>query len=252
MTPTYKVEILLAPIIDESAGSAGAALAGQLGGLASLAGLELGSGGGAKDQAVALLQSRTLTREFISEHNLLPVLFANSWDESSTDWKASDPEDVPTMWMGIKKFDRIRSVSESQKTGLVILAIEWSDPIVAASWATELVDQVNNAMRELAIEEAERSVEFLQSRLSETEIVEVRQAIYTLLEGQTKSLMMADIRREYAFKVLDPAIPPDLGDPSSPRKVLMTASGFVLGLMIGILLVLMPVSFRRKPEPAPV
>ncbi|MBT4330319.1 MAG: LPS O-antigen length regulator, partial [Gammaproteobacteria bacterium] len=52
----YKAEAVLAPVKQESGGQM-AALASQFGGLASLAGVNLGGGGGSTDEAIAILQS---------------------------------------------------------------------------------------------------------------------------------------------------------------------------------------------------
>jgi capsular polysaccharide biosynthesis protein len=144
------------------------------------------------------------------------------------------------MWKAVAKFNRIRFVSENQKTGLVTLTMEWTDPQVSADWAMNLVAYANEEIRAKAIAEANERLEFLERALAETEVVEVRQVIYSLLEGQTKALMLANTRGEYAFKVLDPAFAPDHDDPTSPNKMLIIAAGLVLGILLGAILALLP------------
>ena len=81
----YKSEALLAPAEQDKAGGLGA-LAGQFGGLASLAGVNLGSGGGVDKTQMALevLKSRQFTSEFIQKHNILPDLMAvESWNRKT-------------------------------------------------------------------------------------------------------------------------------------------------------------------------
>lgn len=240
--PSYKVETVLAPVSDESAGGAAAALVGQLGGLASLAGVELGSTADAKNQAKALLQSRTLTSRFIEDGRLLPILFASDWDSDLLRWTKAEAE--PTLWMGIKAFDDVRSVSEDAQTGLVTLSIEWTDPSLAAEWIDTLTTMVNEEMRQRTIAEANRSLQFLSRELKATNVLEVQQAIYRMIEQQTQMLMLANVRDQYVFKVIDPPIAPDLDDPTSPRRGLLAALGVVLGLMLGVFLSLVANSVR--------
>src|SRR3569623_1299829 len=52
MSPVYRAEVLLAPASEEENGSMGA-IASQFGGIASLAGISLGSGGSSTEQALA-------------------------------------------------------------------------------------------------------------------------------------------------------------------------------------------------------
>lgn len=114
------------------------------------------------------------------------------------------------MWKANELFDeRVRSVSTDKKTGLVTLAIEWKDPVQAADWANELVRRVNRQRQLEAIEEAENSIRYLKEQLGRTNSVEVQQAIYRLIETQTKSIMVAKARKDYAFKIIDPAVPPE-------------------------------------------
>ena len=52
-------------------------------------------------------------------------------------------------------------------------------------------------------------VEYLNQELEKTNVAELRQAIYRLIEAQIKQKTLARLRDEYVFRVLDPAAPPD-------------------------------------------
>src|SRR5690606_4950259 len=75
----YQSSVLLAPA-NEEGGAAG--LSGQLGGLASLAGISLGSGGSNQTViAKEVLQSRAFLADFIHRHNLeVPLIATEAWD----------------------------------------------------------------------------------------------------------------------------------------------------------------------------
>jgi uncharacterized protein involved in exopolysaccharide biosynthesis len=66
--------------------------------------------------------------------------------------------------------------------------------------------------------------------------VEVQQAIYRLIEAQTKKKMIASTREEYAFTTIDPAVTPERH--ARPKKLSLLAIGFLLGLFASIAFVL--------------
>jgi uncharacterized protein involved in exopolysaccharide biosynthesis len=230
LTPIYRAEVLLAPVSDENTGGLGT-LVGQFGDLAALAGTNLGTGKDKTAEYVAALKSRVVTTDFINQENLKPALFPRKWDTEGKKWK--DPDDVPTDWEAFELFDRgIRFVQLDRKTGLVTLAIEWKDPVLAAKWANDLVKRLNDQLRTDAVKEAENSIGFLQKELARTGTVELQQAIYRLIEVQTKKEMVARTRQDYAFKVVDPAVSPERK--VRPKRLLITVLGFMVGLMLAV------------------
>jgi uncharacterized protein involved in exopolysaccharide biosynthesis len=148
-TEWFRAEVLLAPAEERNVSP----LQTQLGGIAALAGLSIGSGDTV--EAVATLKSREFAREFIEDHGLLTVLFADEWDAAGQRWLVDDPRDQPDMRDAVRYFhDHILRVSEDRATGLVTLAVEWTDPVAAAEWASVLVNRLNSRMRDRALEEA--------------------------------------------------------------------------------------------------
>ncbi len=107
--------------------------------------------------------------------------------QSTKTWKVKSPDDIPTALDAYKLFNEdILDVTTDKKTGLVTLAIEWQDPQQAAVWANELVSRINHHEKQLAIKEAEKSIAYLKEQLAKTSVVEMQQAIYQLMEAQTK------------------------------------------------------------------
>lgn len=239
LTPIYRAEVLLAPATSENSAGLGM-LAGQFGNLAALAGISVDNGDKTQE-AIATLKSRMLTEAFIKENNLMPILFEDDWDADKKAWKEKKPEDAPTFWQAYEIFNKsIRTISADKKTGLVTLAIEWKDPVLAAAWANDLVNRVNRQRQKEAIQEAETSIGYLQKQLAKTSSIEVEQAIYRLVEAQTKNIMVAQAREEFAFKVIDPAVVPE--KKIRPRRALITAAGLFFGFFAAVAL-----AFIRRP-----
>lgn len=252
MTPVYEAQVILAPVKEEGT-SALDKIAGSFGGFAELAGVDLGGGSSSKDEAVALLGSKLLTTQFIRDENLLPVLFANQWDAERKAWKETDPDEIPSLEDAFKLWDEdIRTVETSTTSELMTLTIEWKDRELAARWASELVRRANELMRARAIADASSSIAYLKSELDKTNVLEVRQAIYSLAESHFKTMALAKAREEYYFRVVDPAVAPDRDDWVSPKRALMIAAavvgGAMLGLMVAIFLNALGPARREPPR----
>lgn len=238
----YRAQALLAPAPQES-GAALNALSGQIGGLAALAGIDIGGGEGFKEEALARLSSREFTFAFINDLELLPILFADDWDPAAKAWR--DPDDRPTMERAYKFFnDEVRTVSEDRRNGLVKITVDWTDPDIAMRWANELVTRINEDRRAVARADAQRNLEYLNRELERTNIVEVRQLLNRLVESETRKAMLASVREQYAFKVIDPAFRPGRQNIVRPRAVVLSTLALVGGGCMGFFLAL--VLFVRK------
>lgn len=249
VTPMYRSEVRVSVVLDlDRAG--GAALGGALGGLASLAGLQT-QGSAERAESLAVLASRSLGERFLVAEDLMPGLFPDRWDAVAKSWIPRGDKQAPTIREAFTAFTRdIRVIQEDSQSGLIVVAMNWSDPVRAAQLANGYVDLANSTLRARAIEEARASLQFLDAELGKTQSIPVRESIFRLVETQTKKIMLANVRRDYAFKVIDPAVPPDEGDVARPRRLLMAAVGALLGLTLGILAGVLR-SGRRAPHDRP-
>ena len=210
-------------------------------GLGDFAGILPGGFGGASDEsyeAAAILLSRAFTESFIVDENLLPILFSDKWDPERGDWR--DPQDVPSMNRAFSLFDRdIRKLDEDEYFGTLILTVEWYDRELAARWANLMVERLNERIRSTAVFEAESSLQYLNEELQKASILNLREAIYVLVQDQINKIMLANVRKEYAFKVIDPAVVADEGAYVWPNRTLLMGLGLFVGLSMGIFVALL-------------
>jgi len=222
-TPMFRAEATVTEVSNQQMGAAGA-LASQFGGLASLVGVNLGNLGNNGREAQALLKSRKVCEEFLLRYKLIPILYEKA-------------EKQPTQWMAVKYFrENVLSIREDKRAGLTIVAMTWKDPGVAAQWANQFVALTNDMMRARAIADSQGAVDYLNKQIATINEVEVKKVMYSLIESETKTLMLANVRREYALTVVDPAVAPDLR--FSPRRTIMVIMGLGLGGVIGLLIAL--------------
>ncbi|MEP7311091.1 MAG: hypothetical protein ABI859_00785 [Pseudomonadota bacterium] len=229
----FQANALIAPVTQGSSG-AGGALREQFGGVAALAGIELGGSGGRSEEALATFESTGFSRAFILAENLLPVLFPERWDAAREAWKSAGP---PTMEAAVTKFTKdVRTISQDRKTGFVTVSVTWFTPELAAAWANRMVEMVNERLRSEATASASRSIEYLNQELAKTSVVDLRQAIFRLIQDQVSNAMLANVQREYAFKFIDSAVPPVTR--ASPKRTLIVGVGVFAGFFAGLLVVL--------------
>lgn len=234
-TPIYRGEVVVTQVSDPALGGAGG-LAGQLGGLASLAGLNMKGGDSNEQRSRAVLQSRMLVEEFIKRGNLLPQLYPDS-------------NEPATLWLGVRKFKTgVLSIKEDTRRGTITVAVNWSDPEKAAQWANGIVALANDILRTRALDEAQRNITYLNEQIAKTSVVGLQQVMYGLIENETKTLMLASGRPEYAFAVVDPGVKPEVR--VKPQRTLMVIAGLVLGLFVGAMVAFAHRAYAGASAPA--
>ena len=258
----YKASAILAPAASEGGAGGLGALAGQFGGLASMAGINLG-GGGADKTALALeiIKSRSFIETFIIKHDLLvPLMAAKNWDMTADilvlDEELYDKNDnqwvrevkapkkpVPSMWEAYKEFSELLVVSQDKTSSMVNIDIEFYSPTLAKQWLTWLIEDINEHMREQDKVEAQASIDYLSKQLSEIKVATMETVFYQLIEEQTKNMMLTMVKKEYVLKTIDPAQVPDTKD--KPKRALIVVLGTMLGGIFSILIVLIRY-FNRK------
>ena len=128
------------------------------------------------------------------------------------------------------------SVTEDKTTGFVTVAVTHYSPTVARNWVTLIVKGVNEAVRARDVEEAEKSIAFLNQQRLKTNLVSLTEVFAELIEQQTKTVMLANASDEYVFQVIEPPVAPELK--SEPKRALICVLGTLLGGMLAVVFVL--------------
>lgn len=231
----FEAEVVMIPQ-EMTAGSGLLSQMGQLGGLANLVGLGPSSKG--REEALAVLRSRSFVSRFIQEQGIAGEL-EKSMSRSLPFVRNSAPERQIPMSDMVDFFDKsVRTVFDDKKTNAVKISITWHDPAIAAAWANAMAAQLNRDTRARAIEDAEFNIRYLTLELDSAKLVSLKNSIAELLQTEIQRLMMARGSREYAYRVVDPAVPP--AHPVWPKLVPI----MVLSMLVGILLAALWVILR--------
>lgn len=250
MPNQYKAIALLAPASD---GGGLSDTLGQLGGLASLAGVSIGGGEGSESQiAQEIMKSWNFLEGFIADNDIAVEIYAvegwskgsnelkinqDVYDSEGKEWLIEDDSGVlgpPSSWELFKEFSERVEVSEDNKTGFVSVSIEYYSPQIAKQWLDLYISAINKNMQMRQIEKVSNNISYLEAQIGKTSIAEMREVFYTLIAEQTKDKMVAEASPDYAFVAVSPSMVPE--EKSQPQRALICILGTLLGGMLSVLL----------------
>ena len=174
-----------------------------------------------------LMKSRAFIGDFVTRRDIMPTLMAvDTWDARSGN-VVYDPEiydavtkkwvrDVeppklpePSAQEAHSAFVANLGISQDSQTGYVTVRIDHQSPIVASQWVTWLVEDLNATVKAQEVAEASRSIEYLKQQVASTSLADLQAMFFELIQSQTETVMLAEVRPEYVFKTIDPAVFPN-------------------------------------------
>jgi uncharacterized protein involved in exopolysaccharide biosynthesis len=127
----------------------------------------------------------------------------------------------------------VLGVFEDENAGTVAVTITLPDRVQVAQWANDIVSMLNERFRNRVSAEAQKSIEYLYEELEKATLVELRQVIPRLIEAQIETIMLTNVRKEFVFRVIDPAVVQDEDRNVSPRRALIAFIGLLFGGFVG-------------------
>lgn len=248
----YKATVLLYPAQSSGGGLSGAL--GQLGGLAAMAGVSLG-GGSEAQVAQVIMTSRSFIEGFIESNDLaVDISAVKGWEEETNrllinndtydvenkKWVSEDGP--PSSWALFKAFTERIAVSED-KSGFISVSIRHVSPYIAKQWIDLYVAAINEYMQKRQIAKVTRNIEYLEAQIKKTSIAEMQKVLYTIIEEQIRSKMLAEASPNYAFVAVSPSMVPE--EKLQPNRVSTYIFGTLQGGVLSVLLVLV-MHYGRK------
>jgi uncharacterized protein involved in exopolysaccharide biosynthesis len=254
----YKSTVLLSPQKQQESGGL-SSLAGQFGGLASVAGINLGGSGDDTAVYLEVIKSKDFLYKFIEQNNVKINLFAAKEWSKATDQLTIDPAVYnegkwltdegtektlePTLYQTYERLLKKLTVSQDKVNGLVKIAFEHIDPNVSKKYVENIVTLINQSVREREIAEKKESIKYLNEELAKTNIAEMKNVFYTIIEEQTKAMLLAEVRKEFAFKIIESPIVEE--QKSSPNRAIICILGAVFSVFF-ICVIFLLIHFIRE------
>ncbi len=214
--PVYEAKAVIAPASQQKEISPMAGLASRFGIAAPVS--------ASVTEIVNLLNSNILREMIIKRHKLLDVFF-----EKGSLNKKSENEKV---WAGLRFFHGAMKVNFKQKDNIIELSMQFKDPQMAADILNYTLTELNNHMSSESKRVADTNKKYLESLLNDTADPFIKNKIYNIIAQQIEQSMMAEVKENFAFKIIDPPKVPDKRIKPQRRRMVMTA--FVTSLFAGI------------------
>lgn len=241
----YKAEILLVPAQSQSGGLSGAI--GQLGGLASLAGVNLTSGETSEVEiAIHIAKSWGFISNFVSENNLsIEVGAVSGWNKETN--KLIYNEDLydpinkvwlleggpPSDFQLFKYFAGKKEIVENKMTGLVSVSVDSFSPHLAKKWLDLYVAAINEHMQQRKVTEVARNIKYLEIQLDKNENKEMQKVLYSIIGEQIKNKMVTEASPDYVFVPAGPSMLPQ--EKFSPKRAMISIWGTTIGGLIAVI-----------------
>lgn len=237
-----------------------------LGGLASLAGVSLptgGSGDFAKFQA--LMKSEELAVKLSDDDRIMRSVFASEWDDAqnafiqpqrgqvgeivaqvkyaltgdeATDYRAPDAARLANV------ISQSVSQSEDKNTGFLSLSMEIVDSAFAAYLLQKLVVETDNMLKEDYIKSGSQALAFYQDKIGRARSQEHREALAKMIASEEQKQMLASRDGPFVAEVI---MGPSMSlTPTSPKSRLVLALSIVLGLFFGMAVVLVRSAVKNR------
>ena len=126
---------------------------------------------------------------------------------------------VPSNEEVYKTFNDILIIEKYNTSEFVRIGFKHKSPDIAAEWTNLVIKDLNDAIRRQDIDEAESSIAYLRQQVAASPLADLRNLFYELIQSQTETMMLANVREEYVFKTIDPATVPEFK--SEPNRALI-------------------------------
>jgi|TARA_B110000259_G_scaffold52883_1_gene62235 LPS O-antigen subunit length determinant protein (WzzB/FepE family) len=238
----YQSNGLLSPVDESSSSQA----FGDIGGLASLAGIDISSGSGG-NVAKSLQKARTFSffRDNILPNIFLPDLVAmNSWDEENNTIIYNEEifNQKTQTWSRLlsnqKSHELFLNITnlKQDNTGFITVSVKHRSPYIAQAWTELIVEQLNDFYRTKDKLEAQLAIDFLNTQMLQTRHTEIKQVIAQLIQKRMQQLTLIEANKFYVFSYLDSPIV--MEGKIEPNRKSISILGAVLGGLLGILIIL--------------
>lgn len=245
----YTATLLLVPTQGQSQSGAG----GQLGGLASLAGLDLSGSQNVSPFALypEVMKARIVADTFAARHpDVMRRLFASQWDDASKQWR--DPGGSlhaaagvvksllgfpPRPWAppaGAEVQDlikmRVQATPDSKKPILTV-TFDDKDPALARQFLAALHDSTDLVLRQETLDRSTKYARYVENELRLVQQADLRQILTNSLSQQESLVMMSNSDTPFAAQPVGAAVSSSAPTSPTPSMVLLAAA--LVGVLMG-------------------
>ena len=256
-------------VLPSASGPGAAGIGGGAGGLAigGLAGALAGVGVGSAMQLTEfdrLLQATstvTLARILQDRYGMMQIVFAAGWDAETETWiKPAGSKfefwqrvyaflNLPT-WSSPNEEDLANylggsfEVEELEDTGFQKIEFIHEDPEMALFLLSTVYNETSELLRQQDLEESRKRIDYLRDRLANTGVIELRQALLSLLASEARQEMLLQGDAPFGGRIVEP--PYISKYKTVPNHLLLVGVPGFMGFAVSCLFVVMIALYRNE------
>ncbi len=244
-------------------------IAGQFGGLASLAGINIPG----EIDAISPFsvypeagQTRQVAADMIRNWpDVMPMVFKDQWDPQSRTWHA--PRTLlytisrlvkPVLGLPVYNWTppgpaelqqyivQNVGVSQDKKKALLTITLHASDPGFSKRFILTLHQSTDSVLRRMTVDRAKKYAAYLATQLITTQASAVRDVLTQSLSDQETQIMMGSSNTDFAAQPLGP--PESSTRPTSPIPIFVIFVGLLTGVLIGGVCVVFGIPIFERSE----
>ncbi len=240
-------------VMPKESQSQNSSMTSGLGNIARLTGVPIQNNETDKSRlGIEILKSRNFVSNFINNRDIkIDLMASNGWnrkenilnydsrlfDQNTKNWINVNKKDSkePTLQEAYKFWmESVFEINKDKATGFITISIKHFSPVISQRWSNWLIEDINNVMREKDLEEASKSLDFLNQKVLLNNNQDMQNLLYVLIQKEMETEMMAYANDDYVFSVIDPAIIPEVKSEPSRSLIcfIITLIGFLASLVI--------------------
>lgn len=243
MDNIYSSKAVLKPSAQDS--SKLSSLMGSFGGIASLAGIDIG---GSNDNIYFSMENLLNNQEFISEivkkYKLEPEIFADDYEKIKSD----EGFLKNYKYFVFKAVKEVVSLSQDKKSNFITLGVEHKNPEFAKKLVDILMLELSEKIKANELENINEKIANFKKEIDEASDITLKTKLAEVVSSLVQSKVLSKAQKYYGFTIISEPYVPDMKDKVKPKRSLICVVAFVTSFMFAIFLVFILEFFKNIPE----
>lgn len=235
----------------------------QYAGLASIAGISLPSSGGSNqiEIGVEMLKSFSFFNDFVDRRDLfLPIVASNGWiketnqltydndiyDQKLKKWVFDEEfasNGRPSYQYAHREFMKNLTIQQDKKKGLIEISYKHHSPEIAKSTINFLITDINLIAKNKHINQAKKSIEFLNKEMQNVQFSELKDQINDLIVQQLNIMTLANTKPDFLFEIASEPVASEVK--IEPNRMIIMVLMTLLGAFLGCGYVILNQYFKK-------
>lgn len=216
-------------------------MASSLGGLASLAGINIGSSGNVSpyNSMNAIVQDDDFIYAFVTKNKFEPKIIDKFEEISSTDEYKENQK-----FFIVKSFKDSFNFTEDSKTGLLSLSFQNKDREFAKKIVDALLSDVSAKYQLLEMKNLQERIDKYKTEIDKTADITLKNKLSEVVAGLIQNKVLSQAQEYYGFDVIVKPGVPDSIDKVKPKRGIICVVAFFLSFFVSVFVALVLESFK--------